>query len=546
MRKSSARIAGLVAAALALVAGAAAPRHARTPPGAPAYDLVITGARVFDGTGNPWFHADVAVRGGRIARVGRVDPSEAARVIDARGRALAPGFIDVHAHVENIYHQPAAENFIRMGVTTLVTGNCGGSAVDVGRFLGRITETPLAVNLATLVGHNSVRREVFGEQNRPPTPDELERMKALVEVGMREGAVGLSTGLIYVPGVYSKTDEVLELARVAARHGGVYATHMRNEGLRVAEAIRESIEIGERAGMPVELSHFKISAKKNWGRSDETLALVREARARGLQVTVDQYAYTASSTSLDSRLPEWVLEGGREEGKKRLADPATRERVAKEIADSLKRGGFKDLSHAVVASYQTKPEYNGKSIAEITRLARGKADVRSQIAQVLEMYEAGGAAMVYHSMGEEDVRRILGEPFTMVASDSGVRRFGEGVPHPRGYGNNARVLGRYVRELKLITPEDAIRKMTSLPAQTFGLRDRGLVREGMAADLVLFDDGTVADRATFEQPHQYAAGFDYVIVNGSVVIDAGQLTAARPGAALRRQGMNAPAPPPAS
>jgi N-acyl-D-amino-acid deacylase len=497
------------------------------------YDLVITNARVVDGSGNPWFRADVAVRQGRIARVGRIAPSEARRVIDARGQVLAPGFIDVHAHVENIYNLPDAENFVRMGVTTLVTGNCGGSTVDVGRFLGRIGETPLAVNLATLVGHNSVRREVFGEQNRPPTPEELEKMKALVEQAMRDGAVGLSTGLIYVPGVYSKTDEVLELARVASRHGGVYATHMRNEGLRVSEAIRESIEIGEKAGLPVEISHFKISARRDWGRSEETLGLVREARRRGLQVTVDQYAYTASSTSLDSRLPEWVLEGGREEGKKRLADPVQRARAAKEMEESIKRGGFKDLSYAVVASFQPKPEYDGKSIAEITKLARGKRDLRSQIAQVLEMYEAGGAAMVYHSMGEEDVRRIMREPFTMVASDSGVRRFGEGVPHPRGYGNNARVLGTYVRELKLITLEDAVRKMTSLPAQTFALRDRGLVREGMAADLVIFDEGTVADPSTFEKPHQYAAGFSYVFVNGAPVIEEGRATGARPGRALR-------------
>ncbi|HEX6184916.1 MAG TPA: D-aminoacylase [Pyrinomonadaceae bacterium] len=499
----------------------------------PAYDLVITNARVVDGSGNPWFRADVAVSGGRIARVGRIAPSDAKRVIDARGQVLAPGFIDVHAHVENIYNLPDAENFVRMGVTTLVTGNCGGSAVDVGRFLGRIKETPLAVNLATLIGHNSVRREVFGEQNRPPTPEELEKMKALVEQAMRDGAVGLSTGLIYVPGVYSKTDEVLELARVASRHGGVYATHMRNEGLRVSDAIRESIEIGEKAGMPVEISHFKISAKRLWGGSEETLGLVREARRRGLQVTVDQYAYTASSTSLDSRLPEWVLEGGREEGKKRLADPAQRARAAKEMEESIKRGGFKDLAYAVVASFQAKPEYNGKSIAEITKLARGKRDLRSQIAQVLEMYEAGGAAMVYHSMGEEDVRRIMREPFTMVASDSGVRRFGEGVPHPRGYGNNARVLGTYVRELKLIALEDAVRKMTSLPAQTFALRDRGLVREGMAADLVIFDEAAVSDPSTFEKPHQYAAGFSYVFVNGAPVIEEGRATGARPGRALR-------------
>lgn len=502
----------------------------------PAYDLLITNARVVDGTGNPWFRADVAVRGGRIARVGRVAPAEARRVLDARGQVLAPGFIDVHTHAENLYQHPEAENFVRMGVTTLVTGNCGSSALDVGKYLGRAAETPPAVNIATLVGHNTVRRAVFGDVNRAPSPEELEKMRGLVERAMRDGAVGLSTGLDYVPGEYAKTDEVVELARVAARFGGVYATHMRNEGVGVADSVRESIEVGERAGLPVEISHFKISTRRLWGRSDVTLGLVREARRRGLPVTVDQYAYTASSTSLDSRLPDWVEEGGREEGRKRIADPAQHARIVREMREGLKASGFKDFSYAAVASYRAKPEYNGKTIAEITRLARGRADVGSQIEQILEMYAAGGAAMVYHSMGEDDVRRIMREPFTMIASDSGVRRFGEGVPHPRGYGNNARVLGLYVRDLRLVTLEDAVRKMTSLPAQTFSLRDRGLVREGMAADLVLFDDAAVSDPSTFERPHQYAAGFSLVVVGGEVVLEGGRLTGARPGAALRHAG----------
>jgi N-acyl-D-amino-acid deacylase len=505
----------------------------------PAYDLVITNARVVDGAGNPWFRADVAVKGGRIARVGRVAASEGKKAIDARGQVLAPGFIDVHTHVENVYDLPDAENFVRMGVTTLVTGNCGGSALDVGKFLGRASETPIAVNLATLVGHNTVRRAVFGEADRAPSTEELEKMKALVERAMLDGAVGLSTGLYYVPGAYAKTDEVVELAKVAARHGGVYATHMRDEGGRVADSVRESIEIGERAGLPVEISHFKISTKKLWGRSDMTLGLVRDARKRGLSVTVDQYAYTASSTSLDSRLPDWVEEGGRDEGKKRIADPAQHARIAREMKDTLKQSGFKDFSYASVASYGAKHEYDGKTIAEVAKLARGKADVDSQVEQILEMYAAGGAAMVYHSMGEDDVRRIMREPFTMIASDSGVRRFGEGVPHPRGYGNNARVLAEYVRGLGLISLEDAVRKMTSLPAQTFGLRDRGMVREGMAADLVIFDDAAVSDPATFDKPHQYAVGFTYVIVNGEVVLDSGRVTGVRPGAALRHASSGA-------
>jgi len=529
----------LVAASLAAVCVATRARGGPKPAPEPTYDLVITNARVVDGAGNPWFRADVAIKGGRIARVGRVAASDGKKAIDARGQVLAPGFIDVHTHVENVYDLPDAENFVRMGVTTLVTGNCGGSASDVGKFLGRASETPVAVNLATLVGHNTIRRAVLGEADRQPTPEELEKMKALVERAMLDGAVGLSTGLFYVPGAYAKTDEVVELAKVAARHGGVYATHMRDEGERVADSVRESIEIGERAGLPVEISHFKISTKKLWGRSDMTLGLVRDARKRGLSVTVDQYAYTASSTSLDSRLPDWVEEGGREEGKKRIADPAQHARVVREMKDTLRKSGFKDFSYAAVASYGAKHEYDGKTIAEVAKLARGHSDVDSQVEQILEMYAAGGAAMVYHSMGEDDVRRIMREPFTMIASDSGVRRFGEGVPHPRGYGNNARVLAEYVRGLGLISLEDAVRKMTSLPAQTFSLRDRGMVREGLAADLVLFDDAAVSDPATFDEPHQYAVGFTYVIVNGEVVLDSGRVTGARPGAALRHASSGA-------
>jgi len=502
---------------------------------APAFDLLITNGRIVDGSGNPWFRTDIGIKDGRIARLGRISPADATKTIDARGQIVAPGFIDVHTHVESIYNLPAAENFIRMGVTTLVTGNCGTSAVDVARFLGRMKEKPLAVNLATLIAHGSVRREAMGSDDRAPTPDEMKKMEALVEQGMRDGAVGLSTGLIYVPGTYAKTDEITSLARVAARYGGIYATHMRSEGERVADAIRESIQIGEQAGLPVEISHFKISSKKLWGQTPMTLGLVREARARGLMVTVDQYAYTASSTSLESRLPGWLRAGGLVEARKRLADPAMRERVINEMKDGLKRSGFKDFSYAMVASYGPDHSFNGKSIAEITKQVRGKKDVKNQIEQIIAMYEAGGAGMVYHGMNEDDVQRIMREPFTMIASDSGVRQQDESVPHPRGYGNNVRVLGHYVRELQIISLEDAIRKMTSLPAQTFGFRDRGMVREGFAADLTIFDDKTVGDRATFEKPHQYPVGLTCVIVNGEVVFEDG-MTGARPGVALRGQG----------
>lgn len=502
----------------------------------PLYDLVVINARIIDGTGNPWFRGSIAIKGGRIVKVGRFAYVGTKNVIDAKNLIVAPGFIDVHAHTENVYEHPTAENFIRMGVTSLVTGNCGGSTATVGEFLGRIEEKPLAINIATLIGHNTVRSTAMGLDNRAPTAQEQAKMNAHVERAMKEGAVGLSTGLIYVPGTFAKTEEVVELAKAAAAHGGVYASHIRDEGTEVVKAIEEAINIGEQASMPVEISHFKISSKALWGQSPMTLGLVRAARARGLSVTVDQYAYPASSTSLDVRLPNWAVAGGREEGKKRLADPPTREKIIKEMKEDLKKKKFKDYSFAYVASYRPKPEFNGKNIKEIARMARGKDKLDHQIEQIFEMYSQGGAQMVYQAMSEDDVKTIMREPFTMIASDSGVRTFGTGVPHPRGYGNNARVLGRYVRELKLISLEDAVRKMTSLPAQTFGLKDRGLIREGSAADLVIFDEATVGDKATFEAPHQYAHGFSTVIVNGRVVFSDDKMSGDMPGRALYGPG----------
>lgn len=500
------------------------------------FDLVITNARIADGTGNPWFRGSIAINGGKIARVGWFDTSGARETIDARNNIVAPGFIDVHAHSENIFEQPKAENFIRMGVTTLITGNCGGSHTEIGSFLGMIKEKPLAINISTLIGHNAVRRTVMGLDDRAPTPDEQKRMNELVDKAMREGAVGLSTGLIYLPGTFAKIEEVVELAKAASKHGGTYASHIRNEGTGVFDAIKEAINIGEQANMPVEISHFKISAKSLWGESEKTLGLVRDARARGLTVTVDQYAYPASSTSLDIRLPNWAVAGGREEGKKRLADPETKAKIIADMKKTMASAGFSDYSFAFVANHQAKPEFNGKNIAQITKMVRNADDIDSQIEQIFDMYSNGGAQMVYKVMSEDDVKRIMAEPFTMIASDSGVREFGSGVPHPRGYGNNARVLGRYVRELKIVALEDAIRKMTSLPANTFGIRDRGQIREGFAADLVIFDERTVSDKATFDKPHQYAVGFTNVIVNGRSVFDGAKMTGAMSGQAIRGNG----------
>ncbi len=502
----------------------------------PEYDLVITNARIVDGTGNPWFRGDIAIKDGRIARVGRFDAGNTRQTLDANNNIVALGFIDVHAHTENVFDHPNAENFIRMGVTTLVTGNCGGSVTDVAEFLGRIKTKPLAVNISTLIGHNSVRQKTMGLDNRAPTAEEQQKMNALVEQAMNDGAVGFSTGLIYVPGTFSTTAEVVELAKSASKYGGTYASHIRDEGTGVVEAIKEAINIGEQANMPIEISHFKISSKALWGQTPVTLGLVKSARERGVTVTVDQYAYPASSTSLDARMPTWAIAGGREEGKKRLADPTTRKKIADEMKKGLKERKFKDYSFAYVASYRANPEFNGKNIAEITQQVRKSKKLDAQIEQFFEMYAAGGAQMVYQVMSEDDVRAIMAEPFTMIASDSGVQTAGRGMPHPRGYGNNARVLGRYVRELKIVTLEDAIRKMTSLPAQTFSMRDRGQIREGFAADLVIFDEKAVGDAATFENPHQFADGFKTIIVNGQITFDGQKMTPNRPGDAIKGNG----------
>jgi len=511
-----------------------APEKTPVPTSFETYDVLITNARVVDGTGNPWFRAEVAIKDGYIVRIGRKLTGRATTVVDARGHILAPGFIDVHAHVEDIFRYPEAENFIRMGVTTLVTGNCGSSVTDVGAFLGGYKETPLTVNLATLIAHGSVRAAVMNYANREPTSEELAEMKRLVAKAMDDGAVGLSTGLIYVPGSFAKTDEIIALAEVVAAAGGLYVTHIRNEGNGVLEAVAEAIAIGERAGLPVNISHLKVATPRLWGQANRVLELIRAARARGLEVTADQYAYTASSTSLESLLPDWVLAGGREAALHRLSEATLRAKVKQELKASLKAKTYSDFRYAVVAFYGANADYNGKNLVEVTRLAQGTESLDAQVEQILVMYERGGAGMIYHTMREDDVVTIMREPFTMVASDAGVRKLGLGVPHPRGYGNNARVLGRFVRELGVLRLEDAVRKMTSLPAQTFRLGRRGLIQEGFVADLVLFDDQTIRDNATYDDPHHFPTGIQAVFVRGVAVLQDGKLTGARPGQAIRR------------
>lgn len=500
------------------------------------FDVIVAGGRIVDGTGNPWFESDLAVKDGRIAEIGKLDAKRAATVIDARGLIVVPGFIDVHTHIEGgIERLPMAENFLRMGVTSVVTGNCGSSAQSLGDWFARLERLGISLNVASLIGHNTVRGAgMNGSFDRPPTAEELQKMRNLVSQAMRDGAVGFSTGLEYVPGTYAKTDEIVALAKASAEFGGLYATHMRNEDSTVEQAIKESLEVGALANCPVEISHFKISSKSRWGASAITIKMVEEARARGQQVTVDQYLYPASSTGIGILFPSWVFDGGDAKTKERLGDPPTRERVRREMIEKAKVGGFSDFSFAYVANHQADQTINGKNIAEITQLKKQKTDAAAQAEQAIEILLNGGAQMVLRKMSDEDVDRIFKQPFTMVASDAGVTDVaGAGIPHPRGFGNNARVLSVYVREKKLVSLEDAVRKMTSLPAGVFKLWDRGLLRPGMAADLVLFDEKTVMDRARFEQPKQYPVGIRVVLVNGQTVIENDKHTGAKPGRILR-------------
>ena len=495
----------------------------------PTYDVLIVGGSVVDGSGSPPIRNDVAIKSGRIVRIGRFPAATAGEVIDAAGLVVAPGFIDVHTHADDIADTPRAENFVRMGVTTVVAGNCGGSALDIADALTRIRRTGVAVNYATLIGHNTVRRAVMGTANRDATVAELAKMKSIVWRAMADGAVGFSTGLQYVPGTYAKGPEILELARVAGTAGGVYASHMRNEGTELEAAIEETIRVGEIAMCRVQISHLKVDSPSRWGASARALALIDAARARGVDVQADQYAYTAASSTLGIRFPSWALEGGQERIVQRLNDPETWARIKTDMRGLLAERGLPDLSFAVVASYGSDPSLNGLSIKQVARKLRGADSVDDQFESARTMMLNGGASMVYHLMSDEDVDRIMRHPQVGIASDSSVLLFGEGMPHPRGYGNNARVLGDYVRTRHLIPIQEAVRKMTSLPAQHFRFEGRGLVKTGYAADLTIFNPSTVGDRATFEKPHAYATGIPYVLVNGVVVIRKGEHTGALPG-----------------
>ncbi len=503
--------------------------------GGASYDLIMRNARIVDGTASPWYRGDVAVRGDTIALIAPRIEARAARIVDVNGLVVSPGFIDIHTHARRgIFDVPTADNYVRQGVTTLIEGPDGSSPIPLAPFLEKVAATHITPNFGMFIGQGSIRSEVIGEVDRAATTAEMDKMRALVRQGMEDGALGLSSGLFYVPGTFTPTEEVIELARVAGEMGGIYISHMRDEAKGVIESVRETLVIGERGHLPTQITHHKVVGKANWGRSVDTLRMVDEARARGVDATIDQYPYTASATSIGAALlPAWAQEGGREATLKRLKDPATRAKIKAESVRILRdeRGGG-DPKNVAVSSCQFDPSLAGKNLAQITQ-GRGLPITLENAAETaMWIVEQGGCGGIFHAIGEEDLQRILVHPATMIGSDGEIPIFGRNSPHPRSYGTFARVLGVYVREKKLLSLETAVQKMSAFPAQRLGLADRGVLRVGMKADMAIFDPARVRDTATFEKPHSYAEGVTHVIVNGQIVFENGAMTAARPGRIL--------------
>ncbi|MEP6700751.1 MAG: amidohydrolase family protein, partial [Bacteroidota bacterium] len=392
-------------------------------------DILITNGKIIDGTGNNWYYGNIAVKNGKISKIGRDVNVSAKKIIDAKGLIIAPGFIDVHTHLEGDEDKdPNATSFILDGVTTCITGNCGSSNVDIGKYLHWVDSLKLSINVATLVGHNDVRKAVMGRANRDATADEMKKMETIVDKAMRDGAVGLSTGLIYIPGTYTKTPEIVDLAKIAAKYNGVYATHMRDEGDSVTEAIEEALTIGREAKIPVEISHFKLSGQQNWGRSRETVPMIEAARREGIEVTIDQYPYTASSTSISTLIPDEILADGQDSIKARLQRPETKKYVTNSMLARLKKRKLKHFSYAVVAYYSPDTSYNGKSIEQINLMKGRKHKANEEALTVIDIMMEGGASAIFHGMSEEDIKRIMQYPFNMFASDASIRVMNFGMP----------------------------------------------------------------------------------------------------------------------
>jgi N-acyl-D-amino-acid deacylase len=518
-------------------------------------DLLIRGGTVLDGTGARGRRADVAIRSGRIASIGTDLAKDGARIIEAKDRVIAPGFIDIHSHSdEAMFVNDALESALHMGVTLVVCGNCGGSSAPVsglaeaeldrelsrlnvrrtwssfGEYADAVDRVKPAINVCSFVGHGTLRSCVMGADDRAPSQDELARMRALLANSMDEGAIGLASGLIYPPSAFGTTDELAALCEVVHEKGGLYASHIRNESTKLLDAVEENLEVGRRTGVRVELSHHKASGQRNWGKVKESTALIERARAAGVDVTADQYPYTASSTGLAVTIPNWVHEGGTVKMCERLRDPAVRARIRSEEVETGRA-----FDRIVIARARRHPEWAGKSVQQLADEA-GRDPLEWSCDALIE--HDGAVDIVHHSMNEDDVRYVMAKEWVCIGSDSranapyGPLSFGK--PHPRSYGTFPRVLGRYARDEKVLGLEDAIRKMTSLTASRPRLHDRGVVREGAWADLVVFDPARVIDAATYEDPHRYPVGIEHVIVNGGVALESGETTRERHGRFLRQ------------
>ncbi len=502
------------------------------------FDVIIRGGTVIDGTGAGRVQADVGLRGQRIVAISAtpLQASGSTRIVNASGLIVAPGFIDLHAHLEPLAGMPSAESHVRQGVTLAVGGPDGGSPLPLGAYMDSVGAKGLGLNVAMLIGHNTVRSAVMGGDNRAPTADELRRMEQLIANGMRDGAFGMSTGLRYIPGYYSKTDEVVALARVAASFGGIYTSHLREEGLGLIEGVTEAIEIGRQAKIPIVLTHHKSIGREMWGSSVRTLRMIDEARAEGIDVMADQYPYTASSTSLSVLIPPWALANGDSAFARRVRNPVLRDSIERGVIELLlnDRGGG-DLRRVQFGRVTWKPDLEGRTL-HAWAVERGVDTVAERAAAlVIEGQLKGGASMIYHVIDEQDVQRIMKHPQTMIASDGRLTKPGDGQPHPRAYGTFPRVLGHYVRDLGLMSLEEGVHKMTGLPAKRLGLSDRGTLRVGAVADITIFSAERISDQGTFTNPHQYPLGILHVIVNGTPVVVDGAYVGARPGIMLKHQ-----------
>lgn len=501
------------------------------------YDTIIENARVMDGSGNPWFHGEIAILNGRIAAVGgngSLREAAASERIDAGGQMVSPGFIDVHSHTGGALTDDSLRSAVPLsaqGVTTVIVNPDGGGPVNIAEQRARLEAGGLGVNVAQMVPHGALRREVVGLEDRHATPAELDEMKSLVREAMEEGAVGLSSGLFYAPGSFAPTEELIELARVVAEYGGVYQSHIRDESdytIGVVAAVKEVIRIAEQSGATGVVSHIKVLGPNVWGESETLVRTILEARDRGVDVVADQYPYHASATSLSAALiPRWALEGGGEDFRERLADREQRQRIREEAVVNLaRRGGAERIS---IRNSRAFPQYEAKNLREIARdLEMHPVDA------ALHLLEEGSPGIISFNMQEEDIETLMQQPFTMTSSDGGLVAMGEGVPHPRNNGSFARKIARYVMERGAVTMEEAIRAATSLPARTHKLRDRGLLLPGYRADLLIFNPQQIRDHATFTEPHQLSTGFDDVMVHGVWVRRNGEPTGELPGMVLNR------------